>query len=74
MLILTHFWSKIHINDRDKNTSYTEKYQDHVSCIFFFFFFFVVVVAKLYVLMINLANQLLFKQKKFSQQLYWSNS
>ena len=25
---------KIQINDKDKNTSYTEKYQDHIPCSF----------------------------------------
>ena len=34
MLILSHFLKKLQIKDRDKNTSYTEKYQDHTPCSF----------------------------------------
>ena len=33
MLILNVI-EKIHINDRDKNTSYTEKNQNHIPCSF----------------------------------------
>ena len=42
----------------------------NIKIMFPAFFFVCLFFAKLYVLMINLVNQLLFKQKTFSQQLY----
>ena len=46
---------KIHINDREKNTSYTEKYKNHIPCSF---------ANKVVCIDDNLANQLLFTEKK----------
>ena len=46
---------RLQINDRDKSTSYTEKSQDLIPCS---------LLTKLYVLMIDLANQLFFIEKK----------
>ena len=42
-------------NDRDKNSSYTKKYQAHIPCSF---------VTDLFALMIKLASQLFFTEEK----------
>ena len=42
-------------NDRDKNTSYTKKYQAHIPCSF---------VTDLFALMIESASQLFFTEEK----------
>ena len=47
-------FKKIHINDRDRNTSYTKKYQNHIPCCFIYEL----------ALMINLVNQLFFTEGK----------
>ena len=45
-------------NDKNNNTPYTKKYQKHIPCIF---------PTNLYVLMINLVNQLFFTREKCNQ-------
>ena len=45
-------------NNKNNNTSYSKKYQKHIPCIF---------PTNLYVLMINLVNQLFFTREKCNQ-------